>query len=108
MRQVLFILLCLILFTGEGSSQSRTLDDYILFARRYNTGLIDYKNQLAALGYDSAKINASILPKVNFTSQAMIAPVIGGFGYDSSISNGAVYSALVSVTQDLFQGGNRD
>ena len=38
----------------------------------------------------------------------MMAPVIGGFGYDSAISNGSVYSALFAASQDLFQGGNRD
>ncbi len=100
--------LLLSLIAGTAFSQTRTLDDYLNAARRYNTALIDYQNQLASLGYDSSKIRSTFLPKINFTTQAMIAPVIGGYGYDSAISNGALYSALVTASQDLFQGGNRD
>ncbi len=93
---------------GSCFSQTRTLGDYYTSARRYNATFVDYQNQLASLGYDSSKISSTFLPKVNFISQAMLAPVIGGIGYDSSISNGGVYSALISASQYLFQGGNRD
>jgi outer membrane protein TolC len=108
MRYPLILLACLVITAPEGFSQPRTLDDYILSARRYNASFIDYQNQLASLTYDSSKIRATFLPKVNVTGQANISPVIGGYGYDSAISNGANYSALIGVTQDLFQGGNRD
>jgi outer membrane protein TolC len=104
----LFIYILLIVECINASAQVRTIDDYIGSARRYNTSLIDYRNQFAALGFDSAKIANSYLPKINFSSQVMIAPVIGGFGYDSAITNGGNYSALVAASQELFQGGNRD
>src|ERR1700694_4876978 len=68
-------------------SQTRTLEGYLSAARRYSATLIDYQNQLLSLGYDSSKIRSTFLPKINFTTQAMIAPVIGGFGYDSALSN---------------------
>lgn len=93
---------------GSVFSQPRTVDDYLVAARRYNASLVDYQNQLASLTYDSSKIRASYLPKVNFNSLAMIAPTIGGFGYDGAITNGGNYSALVAASQDLLQGGNRD
>jgi outer membrane protein TolC len=102
------ILFSLIIALSSVHSQTRTLDDYLLAARKYNATLIDYQNQIASLDFDSSKILAAYVPKVNFTSAATIAPVIGGYGYDSAITNGAVYSALIGVSQDLFQGGNRD
>jgi outer membrane protein TolC len=107
-KATLLLFIFLILSGSRASAQMRTIDDYIGAARKYNTSLIDYRNQLAALGFDSAKIANSYLPKINFTSQVMVAPVIGGFGYDSAITNGGNYSALVGASQDLFQGGNRD
>jgi outer membrane protein TolC len=106
--QRLLIFFFLLFITSQALPQTRTLDDYLAAARRYNATLIDYQNQLASISFDSSKVRASFLPKVNFTAGASIAPVIGGFGYDSAISNGANYSALVGATQDLFQGGNRD
>ncbi len=95
-------------FYGTVFSQPRTVDDYLVTARRYNASLIDYQNQIASLTYDSSKITASFLPKVNFNSLAMIAPTLGGFGYDGAITNGGNYSALIAASQDLLQGGNRD
>ncbi len=100
--------LFLAFYYGSVFSQPRTVDDYLVAARRYNASLVDYQNQLASLTYDSSKIRASYLPKVNFNSLAMIAPTIGGFGYDGAITNGGNYSALVAASQDLLQGGNRD
>lgn len=110
MKRLIFLLfLCLFVAAiGDALSQSRTIEDYLAAAKRYNATLIDYQNQLSSLGFDSAKIKSSYLPKINLTSQAMIAPVIGGFGYDSAITNGGNYSALIVASQDLFQGGNRD
>ncbi len=102
------VLFLLAIASEAALSQTRTLDDYLSSAKKYSATLIDYQNQLASLGYDSSKIRSTFLPKINFITQATIAPVIGGFGYDSAISNGAVYSALFSASQDLFQGGNRD
>ena len=108
-RQLAFgSLLVLALNVQISLSQTRTLEDFAQAAQRYSATLIDYQNQLTSLGYDSAKIRSTFLPKIHFTSQAIFAPVIGGFGYDSALSNGGVYSALISASQDLFQGGNRD
>src|ERR1700709_2511302 len=71
--QIAFIFLILPSMYAIG--QMRTIEDYIGAARTYNASLIDYRNQLAALGFDSAKIANSYLPKINFTSQVMLAPV---------------------------------
>ena len=107
MRAIIVIFLAV--FTSQTAlSQTRTLDEYLNAARKYSATLVDYQNQLLSLGYDSSKIRSTFLPQINFTTQATIAPVIAGFGYDSAISNGAVYSALFNASQDLFQGGNRD
>src|SRR5438445_10468176 len=106
MRYPLILVVCLV--AQQIFSQTRTLEDYIGGARTYNASLIDYQNQITTLGFDSARIGAGFLPKVNLTGQAYIAPVLGGFGYDSAITNGATYNALIAASQDLFQGGNRD
>lgn len=100
-----FFSLCIII---NAYPQTKTLNEYLTAGRSRSAALRDYQNQFAALSFDSLRIIASFKPKVDFTSRAMIAPVIGGFGYDSTVTNGADYNALIAASQTLFQGGNQD
>ena len=100
-----FFSLCMVI---NAYSQTRTLNEYLTAGKSRSAALRDYRNQFAALAFDSLRIIASFKPKVDFTGRAMIAPVIGGFGYDSTVTNGADYNALIAASQTLFQGGNQD
>ena len=83
-------------------SQTHNLDYYIKAGLNNSPLLKDYNNQLQAASYDSLLARAGLRTQVSLTSQAMYAPAYKDFGYDSAITNGGNYSALINVTQPLF------
>jgi outer membrane protein TolC len=63
--------------------------------------LKDYKGQLISLSLDSQLIRAALRPQVNGIGNSMVAPIIGGWGYDEVITNKQQLSALVQVSRSL-------
>jgi len=79
-------------------AQSRDLHYYLNTGETNSPLLKDYANQLLTAKVDSAKVLAELKPQVNALSQVLIAPTAHNFGYDSSLTNGGNYSALVGAT----------
>ncbi|HYM20155.1 MAG TPA: TolC family protein [Candidatus Kapabacteria bacterium] len=88
----------------NAAGQTQSLEHYLQVAQRNSPTLRDYQYRLASLGVDSQEIGIVYLPHLNFDAQASVAPVFGGIGYDSTVTNFGSYSALISVSQTLFQG----
>jgi len=93
-------LILAVLIFGKVFGQS--LDTYISAAIKNSPLLYDYNNQMLAGRFDSLLIIAAFKPQINQVSQAMYAPTGSGWGYDEAITNGGNYSAVVNVTQSLF------
>lgn len=98
-KHLLSILLSTMLFCNVSS---QTLDSYIQSALKSSPVLYDYNNQVLAGRLDSLLLIATFKPQVNQVSQAMYAPAGSGWGYDEAITNGGNYSAVVHVSQSLF------
>ncbi|MEO5893667.1 MAG: TolC family protein [Ferruginibacter sp.] len=88
--------------------QQRSLAYYIDQATTNSPLIRDFQNQIRINQFDSLLILAAQRPQVSFTGNESYAPVIGGYGYDKAITNGANLSALVGVSKSLLNGiGNR-
>ena len=94
--------------TNPITAQQRGLQYFIDQATANSPLIRDFENQIRINQFDSLLILAAQRPQVSFTSNESYAPVIGGFGYDKAISNGANVSALIGVSKSLLNGiGNR-
>jgi outer membrane protein TolC len=98
-KNILSTLLATIIF---GNVYTQTLDSYIQSALKSSPLLYDYNNQVLAGRLDSLLLIATFKPQVTQVSQAMYAPAGTGWGYDEAITNGGNYSAVVHVSQSLF------
>jgi len=100
MKRLILILVytCAYFFS---SAQKNSLDYFINQALANSPLLKDYQSQLFSLTLDSQIIRAGLRPQVNGNSINMYAPVIGGWGYDKAITNGAQIMELVSVSKTL-------
>jgi outer membrane protein TolC len=103
LRTFSVFLLCVVLFPDSIFSQNQQLDFYISEGLKNSPLLKDYTNQAQSLIFDSLKTRAGLKPVVNAGANAMYAPSAKNFGYDSAITNGGNYSALVSISQPLFR-----
>lgn len=99
---ILVLLFCCLVHQTYG--QQRGLDFYIAQATTNSPLVRDFQNQIKVNQFDSLLILASQQPQVAFTSNDSYAPVIGGFGYDKAITNGANVNALVGVNKSLLNG----
>jgi outer membrane protein TolC len=86
--------------------QTRTLNDYIQLAKENNATLKGFQNQILSNQVDSQILKASTKTQVNFISNDLYAPVIGGWGYDEAITNIAQVSALIQATKSFLSKGN--
>jgi outer membrane protein TolC len=86
--------------------QSRTLNDYIQLAKENNAPLKAFQNQILSNQLDSQILKATTKTQVNFISNNMYAPVVGGWGYDEAITNIAQLSALVQASKAFLSKGN--
>ncbi len=99
-KNLLNTLILAAIFPGYINAQS--LDIYINSALKNSPLLYDYNNQVLAGRLDSLLLIASFKPQINQVSQVMYPPTGPGWGYDEAITNGGNYSAIVNVTQSLF------
>ena len=102
-------LIIFVLFLTSGILvHAQSLDFYIQKGLENSPLLKDFSNQLLSGKLDSLLTQASYKPQVNQVSQAMYAPTAKKFGYDTAITNGANYSAVVNVVQPLFNKKIKD
>lgn len=80
----------------------QTLEDYLAKALKNSPFLKDYSIQLQSEAIDSLKVLAGYKPQVGVSADLIYPPAIGRFAYDSAISDGGHYAALVRVDQPLF------
>ncbi len=96
-----------LIFTFSGLTmvcynQTRSLEFYINEGIQNSPLLNDYKNQIKSSFADSLLIRAAKKPLVAGNSQILYSPVYHNFGYDEAITNGGNYTAVVGVSQNIF------
>jgi outer membrane protein TolC len=103
-QALVFLIFSLLLISGycQGQSPERGLDFYLNQAISNSPLLKDYANQISSSALDSELIRAANRPQVLANGQVIVAPVIDGYGYDQTISNGSTYTAMLSVSQPIF------
>jgi outer membrane protein TolC len=100
MKRIFILSLCTIVaFSSWG--QRNNLDYFTNQALANSPLLKDYRSQILSFSLDSQIIRASLKPQVNGISNNSYAPVIGGWGYDKAITNGAQASALLAVSKSF-------
>jgi outer membrane protein TolC len=83
-------------------NQTRSLDFYLKEGLQNSPLLNDYRNQISSAIADSLLIRAAKKPRVDAKSQLQYSPFYHNFGYDEVITDGGNYSAVVGVTQSIF------
>jgi len=86
--------------------QSRSLNDFIQYAKNNSANLKDLQNQILSNFVDSQILRATTKTQLNFVSNEMYAPVIKGWGYDEIITNIAQVSGMVQATKTFLSRGN--
>lgn len=89
--------------TWNVSAQNKSLESFIHSGLENSPLLKDYANQIQSNIFDSMKVRAGLKPQLNASAQAIYSPAAKNFGYDSSITNGGNYSALIGINQPLFR-----
>lgn len=97
----ILLLVTLISLVMIVQAQKQSLDYYIDKAVQNSPLLKDYQNQISSTGVDSLLIRATQKFQTDFTSQLTYSPVIGGWGYDGAITNGANIIGQVGVKQEI-------
>ena len=87
-------------------AQEHNLDYYIAAGIKNSPLLKDYYYQAQNNSIDSMRLLAGYKPQVNGVSTNSYAPVIGGYGYESAISNIGNFSELVTVSKQLVSKKN--
>jgi outer membrane protein TolC len=99
-RVFLIIFLCCLALAAY--SQTRDLDFYLNEAVRNSPLLNDYRNQINQAGTDSLIIGATRKPFIEAKSSLLYSPYYHNFGYDDVITDGGNYTAVLGVSQNIF------
>jgi outer membrane protein TolC len=83
-------------------NQTRDLDFYLEEGLRNSPLLNEYRNKISSAITDSLIISASRKPFVEAKSQLLYSPVYSNFGYDEVITDGGNYTAVMGVSQYIF------
>jgi outer membrane protein TolC len=83
-------------------NQTRNLEFYLKEGIHNSPLLNDYRNQINSAIADSLIIGAAKKPFLETKSQLLYSPYYHNFGYDEVITNGGIYTAVLSVTQNIF------
>jgi outer membrane protein TolC len=97
-----FLILLLSGLTLAAYNQTRNLDFYLSQAIQNSPLLNDYRNQINSAISDSLLIRAAKKPLVEARSQLQYSPVYRNFGYDEVITDGGNYTAVMGVSQPVF------
>jgi outer membrane protein TolC len=96
-------ILAVLLLPVFAQAQSKPLDYYLQAGLTNSPVRKDLYNQSRSNLVDSAKIVAGQKPRVDGNGVATFAPYYKGFGYDNAVTNGGVFSTLLSVSQPLLR-----
>ena len=112
------ILQFLFLVSGYGFAQNNSLDYFLKTAEKNNPALLENQNLQQMGNLQNELINAqNKYFKVDVTSEVMVAPYFNNYGkfidistnpspnaygYAEPVSNGALYSAQLNVTKNIF------
>jgi outer membrane protein TolC len=97
-----FLTFCISGLTLIAYNQSHNLEYYLKLGIQNSPLLNDYKNQISSAVADSLIIGAAKKPLVEAKSQLLYSPYYHNFGYDEIITDGGNYTAVVGVTQNIF------
>ena len=81
---------------------SKSLNFFLEQGFKNSPLLIENVNLFLSGTLDSAKIRAIQKPYISANSTAQFIPIINGYGYNQSISNGGNYLATLNLSQPLF------
>lgn len=102
MLRKFFLILFLSGLTLVAYNQTRNLDYYLTQAIQNSPLLNDYRNQISSAISDSLLIRAAKKPLVEARSQLLYSPFYSNFGYDEVITDGGNYTAVMGVSQPVF------
>lgn len=102
MLRKFFLILFLSVLTLVAYNQTRNLDFYLTQAIENSPLLNDYRNQISSALSDSLLIRAAKKPLVEARSQLQYSPFYRNFGYDDVITDGGNYTAVLGVSQPVF------
>ena len=88
--------------TLPAQNQTRNLDFYLNEGIQNSPLLNDYRNQISSAVADSLLISAAKKPMVEAKSQLQYSPYYRNFGYDEVITDGGNYTAVMGVSQNIF------
>jgi outer membrane protein TolC len=83
-------------------NQTHNLEFYLNQGIQNSPLLNDYRNQISSSVADSLLIGAAKKPLIEAKSQLLYSPYYHNFGYDEVITDGGNYTAVVGVTQNIF------
>jgi len=101
-RSIFTVPLVLLLSLLSIVCNGQTLEDYLAKGLKNSPFLKDYSTRLQSQAIDSLKVLAGFKPQIGVAADLMYPPAIGRFAYDSAITNGGYYAALLRVDQPLF------
>jgi outer membrane protein TolC len=101
-----FLLILLPAFTSNVTAQ-KGLDYYVSQALQNSPLLKEAKNLVETGRIDSLRTKAGWGIQASAISNSMVAPVIRGWGYDNTITDGTNVNALVSVSKEITGKRNR-
>ncbi|WP_333599341.1 TolC family protein [Flavobacterium sp.] len=99
MKSIFFFIL--IWFNVKSFSQEKDLRFFIEKAQTNSPLLKDLSNQMKSNTLDSLLNKANYKPQLTGNLNANYAPVLNGYGYDTTLSNGQSISGLVGVNQRI-------
>jgi hypothetical protein len=102
MERRFFLIIIFFGLTLVAHNQSNNLDFYLSAGLKNSPLLNDYRNQINSGVTDSMLVNAATKPLVEAKSQLQYSPVYKNFGYDEVITDGGNYTAVMGVTQTIF------
>lgn len=108
MRKKGSLLLLFSCLTIIAYNQVRSLDFYLEKGVQNSPLLNDYRNQVSSASADSLLVKASLKPAVDVKSMLLYSPYYHNFGYDEVITDGGNYTAVVGVSQNIFNKREQD
>ena len=104
-KKINIFLLFIFISGSYAYSQQKNLNYYIENAIKTNQVISENKKLMTTFDIRKEIISSSLnKPKIYSTVNYLFAPSFGEFGYDSSVTNGGLYSALVNLELPLFTG----
>lgn len=106
MKKKNLIIFLFFLFPLFVIAQNKNLDYFINNSLRNNPRITELQNLILTASLDSQLIFAANKLQITGSGNAYYAPVINGYGYDVTITNGQQLSALVALNKQIYNKRN--